>query len=313
LRFPAGSGLASDGQRVFVGGLDARLYAFDAETLLEAWKITLDGPARSTPVVRGGDVLITNDGRSVYSTTRTRKGYRWSALTTGANTADLVADDASVYVASEDQSLYVFDLGDLGAGGGNLRWRALFGSPLREPPVLTPETVFQHVPGMGLVALETGQPYEVDERIRWVVADGRTALTVHERTAFVLALNEVLALNLRDGTATHRIPADGFTIGLPSPNNATLYLVAPDGRIFCARPEGAPPLRDADIRAAEAPGAATTRPADAAATQPAAAATQPADLIRSNQTGAPIGGKSKISRGFRGGASGGSGGGPGGK
>lgn len=300
LRFPPGSGCASDGDRVFVGGLDARVYAFDARTLAVDWKITVDGPVRATPVVQGRDVLIADDGRSVYCTTRTRKGYRWSVMTSGANSADLVTDDAGVYVASQDQSLYVYDLGFVGGGGGHLRWRALFNAPLRDPPVVTPHTVFQYVPGTGLAALETGQPYEVDERVRWMLPEGRAALTVHEGRVYVLGSEELLAVELKSGTVTHRVPTPGLSIGLPSPDNASVYLVASNGRIFCARPIGAPPLRDSDIRAAETPGTAQPPNEESAATQPAAAAAPPLDVIRSRQTGAPVGGKSKVTRGFRG-------------
>ncbi len=300
LRFPPGSGCASDGDRVFVGGLDARLYAFDARTLAVAWKITVDGPVRSTPVVLGRDVLVADDGRSVYCTTRTRKGYRWSVMTSGANSADLVADEAGVYVASQDQSLYVYDLGFVGGGGGNLRWRALFNAPLRESPMITPHTIFQHVPGTGLAAMETGQPYEVDERVRWMLPEGRIALTVHENRAYVLGTEELLAVELKSGAVMQRVAAPGFGIGLPSPDNASVFLVASDGRIFCARPIGAPPLRDSDIRAAETPGAAQPSKDENAATQPTAAAAPPLDVVRSRQTGAPVGGKSKVTRGFRG-------------
>jgi len=295
LRFPAGTGGVSDGDQVFVGGLDRRLYAISVATQFVNWKVLTGGPITSTPVVRDQRIYFANDAGQVYCCTRDDKTLVWQATTHGRISADLVVTEAGVFVACRDFSLYLLD-----PNYGNVRWRARLSGPLQDPPVVTSGLAYQYSPAEGLVAVEATAVGIVEKRVRWTLANGRMALTVANDWVYVLTGDETLAaVDVGNGQMRYAVPAGGFTIGLPAPQDQTVWLASYDGRIFCARPRGTPPLHKDDLLAALR-SATEPEPTPAAAT-PAAPSAVAEDPLRSKRQGLPIGGKSKVSREFRGG------------
>lgn len=298
LRFPAGTGPVSDGTRVYFGGLDARLHCHDVESLTRDWRIGAEGPVWSTPVLFGNAVYCASQGKTVFAATRAQKAFRWYNVVGGNVSADLVANENGVYVACEDQSLYVFDL-----QFGRLVWRTLFGAPLREPPLPTKTLVFQYSQSDGLVAIEAGLPHEIEKRVRWTLPEGRQAVAVHDNTLYALSnAGELLAVDAKTGRVKQALSTGGLTIALPSAAEPTVYLASADGRLICLRPKGVPLLRAEEVRGSlggkdDAAGPPEPDAARAPATQPAVAPGKPAD------SPPPVGGKSRISKGFRGGGS----------
>lgn len=297
LRYPPGSGVCTAGHLLFVGGLDQRLYAMDDETHWYAWRTYLDGPIVSTPVVHEGILFVATQGRSVFACRARDRRFRWQAFTMGPVSADLVVDDRGVFVASTDQALYLMDL-----NYGETRWVARFGSPLREAPLVTEKLVYQYCEAEGVVALETGLPYEVKERKRWSVPNGRQALTADAEFAYIRTADELLRVRQDSGEIAQRVPIGGFDMGLPSAKSTSVLLVASDGRVFCAEPLDAKPVQQEDVLRALAGGAPTTQPAEAPASAPGEQTAPPAaperDPLQAGRTSRPIGGKSKISRGW---------------
>ena len=292
-RFPSATGPVSDGKLVFVGGLDHRLYAFDVETRYVKWEVITKGAIRSTPAIQGDVVFFANDSGTVYGCARADKTFRWQTSMYDQITADLVADERGVYVASRDYSLYLLD-----PGFGNVRWRARFSGPLYEPPVVATDLVYQYSPADGVVAVDAGGLSVTDDRFRWKLANGRTALTVHEGRTYLLTRDDtIVAVDTKDGQVKATVPACGLTLAMPAVSASSIFLAAPDGRLFCARPRGVPPLQREDLLAALQPPGAK---AEAATSQPTTRPTaRPGEALVTKQPGPPIGGKSKISREFK--------------
>jgi hypothetical protein len=291
LHFPCGTAPVSDGARVFVGGLDRRLYTFDVQTLLPSWKVGVDSPITSTPVIYNEHAYFATD-RNIYGCTAADKRLLWRTTTFGTVVADLVADENGVYVANRDQSLYLLDL-----AFGQIRWRARFGSPLEEAPVITPSVAFQFSASDGLTAVNTAS---IGEQIRtfWVMRDGRSALTADEKSVYVLTRDEHLVqVGLTTGDVTSSISVSGFSIPIPAPLENTIYLASIDGHLFCARPSGTAPLRrETVLEALRTPEVQAGIRAGTTTTQPAS---QPTAVPRERELprrGVPLGGKSKISR-----------------
>ncbi|MFQ5807263.1 MAG: PQQ-binding-like beta-propeller repeat protein, partial [Phycisphaerae bacterium] len=244
-RFPTGSAAMSDGIRFYVGGIDQRIYAFYLDQDFENWKARARGQILSRPALLGKYLYFAGDDGTVYACVAENKRFYWRSRTVGSITADLAVDDNGVYVASRDHSLYLLD-----PALGGLRWRTRFSGPLYEPPVVTPEVVFQYCPDDGVAAINTGT-VGVEKRVRWILPRGRKLLTVDERVAYVLSRDEtILIARLDDGQILHMIPAPGFTMPMSSPGDPALYVASKDGRIFCARKRGAPLVRADDVRAA---------------------------------------------------------------
>lgn len=291
LGYPVGSGAVSDDERYYLGGFNHRYYAYTGLGGYEVWKIQTQARVVARPGLFEGVVFVAGYDSGVYACGAANKAARWINHTHGPNTADVVVDANGVYVASEDHSLYLFD-----HVTGERRWRARLSGPLYDAPVATPDLVFQYCRDDGLCAIETGA-VDNDKRVRWVLPEGRVLLTVDEKRGFVLTRGQTLvAVNLKTGAVERTIDAPGFTTGMPSPANGTIYLASESGRLFCARSRHAPLLQKEDLRQAFA-GPAQAQPAEAEAPPPSAVPVE--DYLRSQRGGAPIGGKSKVTRAFK--------------
>ena len=294
-RFPTGSAAASDGLRIYIGGIDRRLYAFFPDQDFETWKARAGGPIVSRPVLLGKYLYFAGHDGTVYACVAANKQFYWRARRVGLITADLAANETGVYVASRDHSLYAISPQD-----GGLLWRTRFSGPLYEPPSLTPEVVYQYCLEDGLAAINAGT-VGVEERVRWTLPLGRKLLTADEQAAYVLSRDEnILVAKLDDGELLHSIPVPGFTMGMPSPGVAALYLASEDGRIFCARKRGVPVVLAEEVRRASlGPQVAGDQDQDAGEAAGSEAVVGE-DLLESKRPGPPIGGKSKVSKEYTG-------------
>jgi len=299
LRFPCSGAAITDGRRLYVGGLDSRLHVFDLETGQILWRVLVDGPIPALPVLVGDFLVIPSESVSVYACHRVTKAFGWQVNTTGFNAADLVADDNGVYIASQDQSLYLVN-----PEFGQIKWRVRCSSPLREPPFVTPTLAFQYSPADGIVAIETGAGLEIGSApVRWRLAEGRHVLATHDNTVFVLTRGgDLLAVNVIDGVVRQAVPSNGLLLALPVRGHPTVLLAAADGRVFCARPLGVPPLRAEDIRGALRPpgGTSGSSAASQPTTRPAAGASKTTDPLSTGDRGVPLGGKSSVTRELQG-------------
>lgn len=291
-RFPAGSPAVSNGTHFFLGGVDRRYYCFELDWDYEIWKNSTDGQITAAPVIFGPNAIaFASDDGGVYAGTIENKTYLWLKFAGAAITADLVSDENGIYVASRDQSLYLLD-----PVSGAARWRARFSGPLYESPVLTKDLAFQYCPDDGVCAVET--PVQIKgERIRWKLREGRRLLTVSGGKAYVLTTRDDVAVaDLATGKVDMKIPAAGFSLAIPRPNDGAVLIASGDGRLFCARGKDAPPLSQSDIQKVLAGrrSKATSQPVAAVGEPPAPA---PKPGIQTTVPGGPLGGKSKVSRG----------------
>jgi hypothetical protein len=298
LRFPSASAPVSDGVRLYIGGIDRRIYAFYLDQDFETWKALAGGQVISRPALSasGKYLYFASEDGSVYACTASNKALYWQTRTHGSITADLVVDEQNLYVACCDHSLY-----SLAPDNGGRRWLTRFSGPLYESPTVIPGYAFQYCADDGVVALRTGLLGETEERVQWVLRRGRSLLAADEQQAYVLSRDEsILVVKLKDGTVLHVVPAPGFNLPIPSPHDLALYVASKDGRIFCTRKRGVPPLLADEVRqASRGPaGPAAGGPETPGETTPAPEAE--ADRRESKRPGPPIGGKSKVSKEYSG-------------
>lgn len=295
LRFPAGSAAISDGTRIYVGGIDQRIYAFLLDRDFESWKTHAGGQIVSQPVLRNEHLYFASENGTVWACVARNKAFYWRTRTVGSITADLTLDNENLYVACLDNSLFSFSPDD-----GSRRWRARFPGPLSEPPALAGDVAVQYCAGDGLTAVNTGT-VDVEERVRWILPRGRGLLAAEERLAYVFSRDEeILVARLDDGEILHTIPAPGFTVFVHSPGDLALYVASKDGRVFCARKQGVPPVQAAEVRRAlQQPTGPEDQTVEGAGT-PTAGQTTEGDQRQSKRPGPPIGGKSKVSKQYTG-------------
>lgn len=145
--------------------------------------------------------------------------------------ADLAADDYGVYAASQDTKLYVLD-----KLNGRVKWVYHAGVPLVNGPLLTADSVYQPVPGVGLVALtKTGEnKYRTP---RWTAQGVRQLVSVDERHVYVATDDgAIAALDKQTGAVRFTSEARGFVAFATNLASPTIYAATRDGRIVAIRP-----------------------------------------------------------------------------
>ncbi|HMQ16326.1 MAG TPA: PQQ-binding-like beta-propeller repeat protein [Phycisphaerae bacterium] len=300
LEFPAGSAPVCDDHQVYIGGLNQRLYAFSPEYAFENWKAGVFAPITSRPQIMGDRLFMASEDGRVFALTALTRQLRRMGRVFGSVTADLVVREEGVYVASRDQSLYLLDLEYL-----EERWRARLSAPLFEPPVVIGDTAYQHNRVDGVAAVNTAV-VDVHQRVRWTLPRGRQALTAVGADVLLLSSDgAVLVVRESTGSIRAEIAADGLNIAIPAPAENAVFLAGADGRLVCARPIGTPAVTAEQLRAA------LTRPALPDAAEVAEIPERPAsitppvnlaEMLVPPRGGPPLGGKSKISRSWKGAA-----------
>lgn len=147
----------------------------------------------------------------------------WSTRTLGSNSADLVTDGDTIFVASQDHALYAMN-----RISGAIEWKWLDGQvPLHQAPTLVGDTLYQPFEGV-IVALdkETGA-----ERWRYAGAEGYLT-RVGQRDYVKLHGSSVAILDSETGEELGRVASPLFDTLVA--NGAGGALVFSDGRNIVA-------------------------------------------------------------------------------
>lgn len=245
--FAAGSAAAGVGNWLFIGSADGNFYAITwnpqhSMPSLTRWKVKVGAPITAAPVLYGGGkLLFSSQSGAVYSCFAVDKGYDWAFRTGGAILGDPAIDDAGVYVASSDRSLYKLD-----AETGRQIWRFRTAAPLRDGPVVTSHTVYQHCPGHGLIAVDAYTGHE-----KWRADKGRAFVAhIPGRTALFTEDQYLQLVDQETGQVQHSIDTNGVATAITNLHDDALYLLHRNGRVLCLRPSGVSYLRPAQVAAA---------------------------------------------------------------
>ena len=202
------------------------------------WEVMFPrGNISAAPVLRGSEVYFAGEDGSVIAVSAADRTPVWTlpgnAFKTGAAVvADLAADDETVYVASTDSKLYA-----LNRNTGRIRWQYFAATALRDGPSVTSDTVYQFIPGVGLVALAKATG-EFNRQPIWVAKDCTQFLAQDDRNAY---------LRRRDGAIVARDKKTGevhFTsnqrFGVFATNtlkeDGMIYASTKAGRVLSIRP-----------------------------------------------------------------------------
>ncbi len=115
---PLGNAPTVDGDVVYVGGHDHRLYALDALTGRELWAYEAGGGFSTNPLVVEGKIILGNRDGWLYAIT-TGGALDWRFQTGGPILFSAAYKDGVIYFASDDVHAYA-----LYAADGALRWKS---------------------------------------------------------------------------------------------------------------------------------------------------------------------------------------------
>jgi outer membrane protein assembly factor BamB len=190
LNFTVRGDAVGRGGMLFVGGAyrgSSRAAALDirAPYVPVKWELmTPEGAVSAAPALWEDAAYFASEGGNVYAVTAANRDSIWPLpggvfKTGGPIVADLAVDADALYVASTDNKLY-----SLNRNNGKIRWQYFAPAALRASPAVTSDTVYQFVPGTGLVAIDKASG-EYNRKPRWVAENATQFLAQDERNAYV--------------------------------------------------------------------------------------------------------------------------------
>ncbi len=245
--FPPVSGAVGLGNALFAGGADGLMYSFvsahprTGDTFLR-WRVQLDGPVTTTPVLHGGgNLLFATQAGTVYSCRAEDKSLRWVFRTGGPILGDPVVDESGVYLGSMDRSLYRLD-----KNHGTQIWRLRLPNTLATGPVVVAHTVYQFCEGHGLFAVDADKGQQ-----RWVAPTARTFVAHHrDRDVLSTGNGQLDVVDHESGRALARAQVSPFTGAVANPRDDAVFLFTNQGEVLAARMENIPYLRYQQILSA---------------------------------------------------------------
>lgn len=143
---PIRGGPVSDGRTVYFGSEDHAVYALDAASGRERWRVATGGAVTSTPAVADGRVYVASRDGNLYCLDAANGRVLWrlhfDADLGPQNYWDYFLSSPNlsagvVYIGSGDGHLYAVD-----AASGRVRWRHDAGSRIRSSPALDDGRVY---------------------------------------------------------------------------------------------------------------------------------------------------------------------------
>ena len=108
-RGPVTAAPAVDGDTVYFGSHDARLYALDKATGKQRWQFVTGGAVSSSPVVVGGTIYFGSDDNRLYALDGESGTKLWEFATGGRIKASPAVVKGVIYIGSTDGVLYAIE------------------------------------------------------------------------------------------------------------------------------------------------------------------------------------------------------------
>jgi hypothetical protein len=158
--------------------------------------------------------------------------------TYGGVFANLVADATGVYIASTDTKLYC-----LTRTGGKVKWQFFANVPLREPPVLSKDLVFELVPGTGMVAIDktelaTSKNPTYNRAPRWIAPNAAQFVSEDDTYVYLRSFdNDVMALDKKTGEQKFSSRRTDLAVfGVNTKGDGIIYVATSEGRVMAVKP-----------------------------------------------------------------------------
>ncbi len=143
---------------VYAGDLSGTLFAVNAQSGQEVWRFKAQNWIWGQPALVAGKLYVSSLDNRVYQLDAKTGQQGWTFQAKGAVRAGPTFANGLLYVASEDQNLYAVD-----ANTGNQVWAFNAGGPLLTSPVVVNGTVY--------VTSSSGKAFALDAKAgtqRWV-------------------------------------------------------------------------------------------------------------------------------------------------
>src|SRR5262249_27579692 len=136
---------------------------------------------------------------------------------------------------------------------GRLEWRFIAGASLYDGPTVTEKTIYQHIPGKGLAAIDRFQKVAAEgadqqsnaetpyHTAKWIVKDGAQLLCEDSQFLYVLTeSNTVLAVDRNTGETAFSTKKHKLVGFVAKPKSSMIYTVTEKGLLVAFQPVQAP-------------------------------------------------------------------------
>lgn len=222
------------GGLVYVGTKSGFIYALDATTGDERWRVALgDYIVRSSPAIVDGSVYI-GSGYSIYSLDAQTGHKTWEAKTPFSGSSSPSLAGGSVYIASQSSSVYAID-----AANGEQRWSFQTDGPIFSSPAIDNDMVYVGTDSGKLLAMsaETGQ-------VAWRFEAGAAIYSspaIHGDLVYITSrAGKIFAIERAGGKLRWSYDAGGDAS--PTLANGLVFVAGNDGGLYALDAEvgGAP-------------------------------------------------------------------------
>jgi outer membrane protein assembly factor BamB len=214
----------------YVAGTDRRLHIFDTNSVLEEFQVAADNDSMITSVIAEDRyVIFSTEVGNVVSISPDAPLRNWQFNTAGAESAQLIADGRSVFVSSQDTSLY-----KLNAGTGRMMWKFYAGANLVKPARVTRKVVYQPARYHGLYAIDKESGRQI-----WQLADGKDLLAEANDKAYVITREgNIVVMNNQTGKIMYLVDLSDISAYVAGSSDSLIYVGDGGGRMACLKPAG---------------------------------------------------------------------------
>jgi outer membrane protein assembly factor BamB len=250
----------SPGKSLVIVGLDesgGRIAEVDVSRDIDpiAWEIMTNGLVEGAAAVSVGGIYAGSEDGGVRAFTDDRS-LVWPLLpgscfkaggqivsAVRADHPDLkLSEPHSVYFGATDGVLYCVN-----CDNGKLRWRYFAGTPLETAPEVTLSTVYQYVPGKGLVAIDRAHKMTLPDGTaagddpfppaRWIARYGKRFLAEDDQYSYVQSTsNTLMALDKQTGAVAFQSHVRGLRFAAVNLKTSMIYAVTRGGDVVAIQP-----------------------------------------------------------------------------
>lgn len=218
-----------DNDRLFIGGLDGKIYCLDADYGSKKWVFDTESPIRSSACAWNNIVFCANTKGIVFAFDANSGERKWQFSTGNAVYAGLSVSEGNIVVGSRDSTIYILD-----ALTGTMRNRIPVGDKIMSTPAISNNTVF--VPSLN----GTLSAFSIsDGSIKWIFRSKggiNTTPIITSNAVFITSLDKHLyALSPSDGTVLWKHDFDSRIKTTPLVWRNSVIVAAEDRNIYCFR------------------------------------------------------------------------------
>ncbi|MCE9590821.1 MAG: PQQ-binding-like beta-propeller repeat protein [Planctomycetes bacterium] len=221
LRSPVADAPAISGDIAVFGSVNGRISGHSITAGTERWAYLLPAGILTQPImVAGNAFLAASDGEYIFI--KADDGTLvWRGRTHARISADPVANLQTIFVASEDQSLYA-----LNRSVGRDRWIYRATRPLTRSPILLENSVYLPIPGEALVSIDILSGAEL-----WrIAADDAQPVLVSGSKVLMATRRSLMVLDNQTGKVLTQVPVEQVQTIVRGPENS-IILVSTKGRM----------------------------------------------------------------------------------